>query len=62
MFEIQSSLETDSQGREQTGETPNSVLHVPVSVLTGGILGMIALAEAGFIVLSWFIYKVRKLR
>jgi hypothetical protein len=60
MSEIKQTIGRTYDGTPTTGETTRSILHVPVSVLTGGILGVIALAEAGFIVLSWFIFKVRK--
>lgn len=59
MSEIRATLGRTADGQVTTGETANSILHVPVTVLTGMILGMIALAEVGFVVLSWFIYKVR---
>lgn len=58
MDEIKEILGTAQDGSEITGETAYSILHVSVAVQTATILGVIAAAEVGFIVLSWFIYKV----
>lgn len=57
MIDVTKILGTAADGSKVTGETADSILHVPVSVLTGLILGVIALAEVGYVVLSYFIYK-----
>lgn len=62
MDEIKQILGTAQDGSRITGETAYSVLHVPVTVQTAIILGVTAAVEVGFVVLSWFIYKVSTLR
>jgi hypothetical protein len=59
MDEVKKILGTSQDGSIITGETEYSVLHVSVAVQTALILAVIAAAEVGFIILSWYIYQVR---
>jgi hypothetical protein len=61
MDEVKTILGTAEDGSTITGETKYSVLHVSVAVQTALILAVIAAAEVGFVILSWYIYRVRKL-
>lgn len=61
MDEVKTILGTGEDGSTITGETEYSLLHVSVAMQTAFILGVIAAAEVGFIVLSWYIYQVRRL-
>lgn len=62
MDEVKKILGTSQDGTAITGETEYSVLHVSVAVQAALILAVIAAAEVGFIVLSWYIYQVRVFR
>ncbi|GHJ85629.1 hypothetical protein NliqN6_2031 [Naganishia liquefaciens] len=57
MDEVKTILGTAEDGSTITGETKYSVLHVSVAVQTALILAVIAAAEVGFVILSWYIYR-----
>lgn len=51
-----------STTQTQAGSDPfqgenDAFYRIPVTALTGTMLGVIALAEIGFVLLSWFVYR-----
>lgn len=51
-------IQLDDASTRENGIPPGSIFRVPISVLTYLIIGMIALAQACYIPLTYLLYKV----